>query len=132
VALVLFVTVVASCDNEQRAPVSHPGREAVPAGSASPLPRQQESPAPSGPPQPDAAPEHLDIDLSLPADTAFAQGEPGYSGPYQKNKLPNLFGPPDKQKKTSINAELLRDEKNPDVIESIDGLNLTIERKLGD
>lgn len=76
--------------------------------------------------------EKAAIDLSLPPEVLSTVNGSENSSPEKGNKLPNLFVIPDKSKQTSYNAELLREEHNPDIVDSIEGMNLTIERKLGD
>lgn len=46
-------------------------------------------------------------------------------------RLPDLFDQPGKESKTSFHVELLRNDNFPHVTKTIDGLNLTIERRLG-
>ena len=46
-----------------------------------------------------------------------------------QEKLPDLFDGGKKRNRTSASARLLRDEENPDLIKSVDGLEVNIERK---
>ena len=71
------------------------------------------------------------LDLNLSEDI-LAAGEYG-PGSLQLNvnRLPDLFEDTAKEPKTSFHVELLRNEPLHNVSKTIDGLNLTIERKLG-
>jgi hypothetical protein len=71
------------------------------------------------------------LDLNLSAEI-LATGDDGV-GTLQldMNRLPDLFEQPEKQAKTSFHVELLRNDNFPHVTKTIDGLNLTIERRLG-
>ena len=75
--------------------------------------------------------EQVVLDLNLSAEI-LATGDDGV-GTLQldMNKLPDLFDQPEKEAKTSFHVELLRNDNFPHVTKTIDGLNLTIERRLG-
>jgi len=131
-ALALCATVIVACDSGQDTAAPPDVQGAVPPREAPVEPPQERPPTPEESSPAGAAPEQIDIDLSLPPDTWSADTAPVEGVGDGKPVLPNLFATPDKKQKTRINAELFRDEENPDVIDSIEGMNVTIERKLGD
>jgi len=122
--------MIAACDSGQNKPASTVERQTVPVREAPPEPRQVEEPGPGESVENDTPQGPLD--LTLPVDMWSVDGSAVDGAPNGKAVLPNLFGTQEKKRKTRINAELFRDESNPDVIDSIEGMNVTIERELGD
>jgi len=128
--LLLIATLIVACDSRQNKPDAKIEREVVPVREVPPAPPQSEESGPGQSGGDVARPGPLD--LSLPADTWSVEGGAVDHAPNGRAVLPNLFDTPEKKRKTRVNAELFRDENNPDVIDSIEGMNVTIERELGD
>jgi len=131
VVLVCSVAVLVACDDERDTAAAVPKEAAAPVRDLESPPREK-LPPPAEQPQIDAAAETPEIDLSLSPDILTGDDNPAYLEPNGQNVLPNLFDKPGKQQKTRIDAELFRDEDNPDYLDSIEGMNVIIERKLGD
>tara|TARA_R110001592_G_C13186793_1_gene751732 strand:- start:6975 stop:7403 length:429 start_codon:yes stop_codon:yes gene_type:complete len=72
----------------------------------------------------------VQLNLDLPRDIVATGDQAGNVLFNEQSKLPDLFGSEKSQNSTSVSTRLLRDEDNPDVVDSIDGLGVHIERKL--
>lgn len=91
----------------------------------------QPEPTAEPPTDTDPALEHIVLDLNLSTEI-LATGHTDVSTlQLNMNKLPDLFEQSEKEPKTSFYVELLRNENIPQATKNIDGLNLTIERRLG-
>lgn len=75
--------------------------------------------------------ENVVLDLSLSAEILATGDDSVGTLQLDTNRLPDLFEQTEKEPKTSFNVRLLRNEGLPNLSKNIDGLNLTIERRLG-
>ena len=79
-------------------------------------------------PEPEKLPPQS-LDLSLPPD--LSQGESETLLSRQQPILPNMFeGKEKKESSTRLSGKLLLDEQNPDLMRSVSGAQITVERKL--
>lgn len=72
------------------------------------------------------APLNLDISAALQAD-AEASEDVSFE---DKPALPNLFNNLEEERRVSTSAKLLMDPENPDQIKSVDGVEISIQKKL--
>jgi hypothetical protein len=90
---------------------------------------QQSVPVARSTPQAAAPAENLEpLDLSLPRD--LLEGDSGQVVIDQPDLLPDLFNDPGKERATRLSGKVMLDEDTPQSLESMRGVEVTIERKI--
>ncbi len=112
-AILLLALAVSGCDSQQP--------ESVHEGTATATAQKTEPTAEPEPAQP--------LDLSLPPNVLSGLSDAPL--PDNSARLPDMFQERDKAAgKTSLSGKLLMEKNHPDTLQSINGAELTVERKL--
>jgi hypothetical protein len=141
-AILLLALAVSGCDSQQPESV-HEGTATATAQKTEPT----ADPAPAGAhPAAEPSPERAEqdrrgaairaepelaqpLDLSLPPDVLSGLSDAPL--PDNSARLPDMFQERDKAAgKTSLSGKLLMEKNHPDTLQSINGAELTVERKL--